>query len=136
MPYRDPSAKRAYQKQYMRQRRAWQKAVKRPAISLVPSDPVSALAAWAREALKVPAGHPLAGSPMELPAFAEAFLAGRLDRARKRALRWPQEWKVGNLCGAGVGLPVRSLAPCDGWRGAIASVSKEKARSYGAKSLR
>ena len=40
----------------------------------VPSDPVGELVAWSRDVLKVPVGHPLAGEPMTLPAFAVDFL--------------------------------------------------------------
>ena len=37
-------------------------------------DPVGELAEWSRQTLKVPPGHPRAGEPMELLAFAESWL--------------------------------------------------------------
>ena len=58
----------------------------------VEADPIGALADWARERLIVPPGHPLAGQPLALPAFAESFLRGAwgvheavLSTARKNA---------------------------------------------------
>ena len=55
-------------------------------------DPVGELASWARQTLKVPAGHPRAGEPMELLAFAESWLRdswgaheSALSTARKNA---------------------------------------------------
>ena len=91
-----------------------------------PADPVGALADWSRDVLRVPPGHPLAGEPMELPPFAVDFLrAGwtahesALCVARKNAKSAVcAVLALGFLCG-----PLRR----DGWRGAIASVSKEKA---------
>ncbi|GEM_PF-2275332 len=91
-----------------------------------PADPVGALAEWAAATLKVPAGHPMAGRPMALPDFAERFLRdgwgaheSALCVARKNAKSAVcAVLALGHLCG-----PLR--AP--GWRGAVASISKEKA---------
>ena len=92
----------------------------------LPDDPVGALASWAAKTLIVPAGHPLAGQPMALPDFAEAFLRegwgaheSALCIARKNAKSAiAAVLALGHLVG-----PLRT----DGWRGAVASVSKEKA---------
>ena len=126
MPYRDAAAKRLYQRQYMaKRRRAAAKAS--PVVSAVqPADPVAALEAWAASSLIVPPGHPLAGQPMVLPPFAVDFLRAGWG-AHESALSVARKngksaicavLALGFLCG-----PLRQ----DGWRGAIASVSKEKA---------
>ena len=52
-----------------------------------PEDPASALAEWSRSRLVVPPGHPNAGRPMELPAFAVEWLREALaDGIREAAL--------------------------------------------------
>ena len=89
-------------------------------------DPVGALAKWSRETLIVPAGHPRSGEPMELPDFAVAWLReswgaheSALSTARKNAKSAiAAVLALGYLVG-----PLRR----PGWRGAIASISKEKA---------
>ena len=91
-----------------------------------PVDPVGDLASWAAATLKVPVGHPLAGRPMALPDFAEAFLRAGWD-AHESALCVARKNAKSAICavlalGHLVG-PLRSA----GWRGAVASVSKEKA---------
>ena len=90
------------------------------------ADPVGALSAWAAEKLIVPAGHPLAGGPMVLPAFAVSWLReswdaheSALSTARKNAKSAIAAiLALGYLCG-----PLRR----PGWRGAIASLDKNKA---------
>ena len=131
MPYRDPNAERMAARERQRRYRARQRAAKPKAPVVVlpgpaPGDPVGELASWAAATLKVPPGHPLAGQPMALPAFAEDFLrAGwgahesALCVARKNAKSAVcAVLALGHLVG-----PLRT----PGWRGAIASVSKEKA---------
>ena len=89
-------------------------------------DPVGALATWARETLIVPPGHPRSGEPMALPEFAIAWMRetwdaheGSLSTARKNSKSAICAVEaLGYLCG-----PLRR----PGWRGGIASVSKEKA---------
>ena len=88
-------------------------------------DPVGELAEWARQTLKVPPGHPRAGEPMELLAFAESWLReswgaheSALSTARKnKKSALAAQLALCFLCG-----PLRR----PGWRGAVASVSKEK----------
>ena len=90
------------------------------------TDPVGALAAWSASTLRVPAGHPLAGEPMTLPPFAVSFLRagwgaheGALCVARKNSKSAIcAVLALGHLCG-----PLRT----PGWRGAVCSVSREKA---------
>ena len=125
MPYKDREARRLYQREYRRRRAAERECARVYAIP-VPDDPVGALAEWAASTLKVPAGHPLAGEPMTLPDFALAFLRegwtaheSALSIARKNAKSAVcAVLALGHLVG-----PLRT----PGWRGAIASVSKEKA---------
>ena len=98
-----------------------------PVVSVIDhADPVSALADWSRESLIVPAGHPRAGKPMELPGFALDWLRASWD-AHESALSTARKnaksaiaavLALAYLCG-----PLRR----PGWRGAIASISKEKA---------
>ena len=88
-------------------------------------DPVGELAEWSRQTLKVPPGHPRAGEPMELLAFAESWLReswgaheSALSTARKnKKSALAAQLALCFLCG-----PLRR----PGWRGAVASVSKEK----------
>ena len=98
-----------------------------PIVALVDhGDPVSALAKWSRSTLIVPPGHHRAGEPMELPDYAVAWLRATwnahesaLSTARKNAKSAIcAVLALGYLCG-----PLRR----PGWRGAIASISKEKA---------
>ena len=113
---------------YMREYRARNRAAKAPSMEAVPvpADPVGALAAWSRDKLRIPPGHRLAGEPMELPDFAVDFLRAGWD-AHESALSTARKnaksaicavLALGHLCG-----PLRR----PGWRGAIASISKEKA---------
>ena len=90
------------------------------------ADPVGALATWARERLIVPAGHPLAGQPMILPDFAERFLRDGWG-AHESALSLGRKNAKSAICAVlALGHLVGPLRK-PGWRGAIASVSKEKA---------
>ena len=90
------------------------------------ADPVAALTTWAAETLVVPAGHPLAGQPMALPAFAVEWLRASwgahesaLSTARKNAKSAiAAVLALGYLVG-----PLRR----PGWRGAVASLDKNKA---------
>ena len=128
MPYRDRTAERLAARDRQRRRRARLKSEARaaPVIDLGNRDAVGELARWAASTLKVPPGHPLAGEPMALPDFAERFLRegwgvheSALCVARKNAKSAICAiLALGHLAG-----PLRTA----GWRGAIASVTKEKA---------
>ena len=98
-----------------------------PVVALIDhADPVGALAAWAAETLIVPAGHPRSGEPMALPDFAVSWLRASWDAHESAMSTGRKNGKsaiaavlaLGFLCG-----PLRR----PGWRGAIASITKEKA---------
>ena len=125
--FTDKASRRVYMRDYRRRKKeAADKLVKEELVYTLPDDPVGALAEWAATTLKVPPGHPLAGQPMVLPDFAVDFLrAGwgaqesALTMARKNAKSAiAAVLALGHLVG-----PLRTA----GWRGAVASVSREKA---------
>ena len=98
-----------------------------PVVAVVDhADPVGALAEWSRTTLIVPPGHPRSGEPLELLPFAVDWLRATwnthesaLSTARKNAKSAiAAVLALGYLVG-----PLRR----PGWRGAIASISKEKA---------
>ena len=97
-----------------------------PIVALDPADPIGVLASWAAETLIVPPGHPRAGEPMALPAFAVEWLRASwgahesaLSTARKNAKSAiAAVLALGYLVG-----PLRR----PGWRGAVASLDKGKA---------
>ena len=130
MPYRDKNAERMANRERQRRYRERQKAKRNAAVVAVPApqpaDPIGALAQWSRETLRVPPGHPLAGQPLALPDYAEAFLRDALS-ARESLLCLGRKnskssctavYLLGRLVG-----PIRM----DGYRAGVASVSKEKA---------
>ena len=128
--YRDETAKRISARERQRKRRARLKAERDRAALMACAapveNPVGALEVWARETLRVPPGHPAAGDPMALPGFAVGFLRDGWG-AHESALSIARKNGKSAICavlalGHLVG-PLRS----PGWRGAIASVSKEKA---------
>ena len=131
MPYKDAVATRLAARERQRRYRERQRAAKAraPVLALpgpAPADPVGELARWAAATLKVPPGHPLAGEAMAFPDFAEDFLRAGWG-AHESALCVARKNAKSAICavlalGHLVG-PLRSV----GWRGAIASVSKEKA---------
>ena len=98
-----------------------------PVVAVVDhADPVGALAEWSRKTLIVPPGHHRAGEPMALPEFAVDWLRASWD-AHESALSTARKnaksaiaaiLALGYLCG-----PLRR----PGWRGAIASINKQKA---------
>ena len=125
MAYKDPAARRLANREAQRRYRAKRKTATVLAFR-PPADPVGALVDWSRDVLRVPPGHPRAGQPMELPPFAVDFVrAGwgahesALALARKNA-------KSAIVAVLALGYLVGPLRVA-GWRGAVASVSKEKA---------
>ena len=133
MPYADPTASRLAARDRQRRHRAKRRReAARAAVLAFPTAPerhpgqVAELAEWAAATLKVPPGHPLAGQPMILPDFAERFLRdGWL--AHESACTMGRKNSKSAICailalGHLVG-PLRT----PGWRGAVASVTKEKA---------
>ena len=130
MPYRDATASRLAARERKRRQRARAKAaaVVTP-LAVAPvalADPVGDLATWAAATLRVPAGHPLAGHPMALPGFAVDFLRDGWD-AHESALTMGRKNAKSAVCAVlALGFLIGPLR-MPGWRGAIASVSKEKA---------
>ena len=127
MPYRDPTAAKLAARERMRRMRARKReAAKIEATVTPPDDPVAALAAWSRDVLRVPAGHPLAGEPMELPAFAVDFLRSSWAAHESALCMGRKNAKSAIAAVLALGFLAGPLKQ-PGWRGAIASVSKEKA---------
>ena len=129
-PYKDPAAQRLANRERQRRYRERQREKSRRAEILtlpVPAaDPVGALTAWSGSTLKVPAGHPLAGLPMALPGFAVDFLRAGWN-AHESALCIARKNAKSAICAVlALGFLVGPLRQ-SGWRGAVASVSKEKA---------
>ena len=129
MPYKDPVAAKLANRERQRRYRVRQRAKQRSASVLafpVPADPVGELVRWSREALRVPIGHPAAGKPMELPDFAVDFLRAGWT-AHESALAIARKNAKSAICAVlALGYLVGPLRQ-PGWRGAVASVSKEKA---------
>ena len=129
-----PFDKKAYQRGYMRRVRAKARAEAQNEEQVTVArqrevsgaDPVDALAKWARRVLRVPAGHPLAGQPMEIPSFGVDFLRDALQH-RESALIVARKNAKSAVCA--IYLLARMCGPLfvPGWRGAVASVNKEKA---------
>ena len=90
------------------------------------ADPVGALAQWSRETLIVPAGHPLAGGPMGLADFAVKWLKDSWDAHESALSTARKNAKSAIAAVLALGYLVGPLRR-PGWRGAIASISKEKA---------
>ena len=110
----------------------WVAALDERAGPRVPADapgPVqaAALGEWAAAALVVPAGHPRAGEPMALPAFASAWLGGALGDHRTALLSTARKNAKSAICAVlALGMlsgPLRR----DGARIAIASLNAAKA---------
>ena len=133
MPYKDPVAARLASRERQRRYRVRVKAAKAaaavttpPVAPVVLSDPVGDLATWAAATLRVPPGHPLAGQPMALPPFAVDFLRNGWD-AHESALTMARKNAKSAVCAVlALGYLIGPLR-ATGWRGAIASLSKEKA---------
>ena len=128
--YRDDTARRIAARERQRRRRARLKAEAERAevLAFAPAaaDPVGELATWAAATLKVPPGHPAAGQAMALPDFALAFLRDGWG-AHESALSIARKNAKSAICAVlALGCLIGPLR-VSGWRGAIASVSKEKA---------
>ena len=90
------------------------------------ADPVGVLAAWARDTLIVPAGHPRSGEPMALMPFAVNWLRASWDAHESALSTARKNAKSAIAAILALGYLVGPLRR-PGWRGAIASISKEKA---------
>ena len=127
MPYADPSAKRIYQRQLMRERRAAAKLARTASEPVDwPDDPAGAVAAWSRDVLRVPAGHPRAGEPMELPDYGVRFLRDALTHDESALLIARKNGKSAVIA---IYLLARLVGPLRtlGYRAGVCSVNREKA---------
>ena len=98
-----------------------------PAVAVVAhSDPVAALATWAAETLVVPPGHPRAGEPMALPDFARDWLRASWDAHESALSTARKNAKSAIAAVLALGYLVGPLRR-PGWRGAVASLDKNKA---------
>ena len=129
-----PFDKKAYQRGYMRRRRAKARgeAHQESRVTLsrqreaVGADEVDKLCAWARRVLRVPAGHPLAGQPMEVPDFGADFLRDALRHRESLLCLGRKNAKSAIVAVYLLGRLVGPIA-IDGWRGGVCSVNREKA---------
>ena len=90
------------------------------------ADPVGVLATWAAATLVVPPGHPLSGRPMVLPPFAVAWLRESWDAHESALSTARKNAKSAIAAVMALGFLVGPLRR-PGWRGAIASLDKNKA---------
>ena len=133
MPYKDPHAHRLANRERQRRHRAKRKReAARAAVLAFPTaterhpGQVAELAEWAAATLIVPPGHPLAGQPMALPDFAVDFLQDAWC-AHESALTMGRKNAKSAICAVlALGHLVGPLRT-PGWRGAVASINKEKA---------
>ena len=118
----------AYMKQFMRQKRAKQKAAKAtaPALGPAPVDPIGALAQWAEETLKIPAGHENAGQAMILPDYGLSFLRDAVQSREALLSVGRKNAKSAIIAVLILGYLVGPLRQ-DGFRVGIGSISKLKA---------
>ena len=114
---------------YMKSYRAKKKAESMPVVtvSTIPADPadqIRILSEWAKAHLIIPAGHPLAGEPMVIPDFGQDFLVDALSH-RESLLCMARKNAKSAICAIlALGYLVGPLRQ-KGWRGAVASLSKE-----------
>ena len=107
--------------------RAHQLDARPPVVAVIDhADPVGVLATWAREKLIVPPGHPRAGEPMELADWAVSWMRATWDAYEAALSTARKNAKSAIAAIEALGFLVGPLRR-PGWRGAIASVSKEKA---------
>ena len=98
-----------------------------PVVAVVDhADPVGALAEWSRKTLIVPPGHPRSGEPLELMPFAVDWLRATWDAHESALSTARKNAKSAIAAVLALGYLVGPLRR-PGWRGAIASISKEKA---------
>lgn len=93
-----------------------------------PADPAGALCDWARDTLIVPPGHPNAGARLELPPYLLAFFKDALAEGCTESLNCVAR-KNGKSAAVAVLVLGYLVGPLrrEGWRCALASLSREKA---------
>ena len=113
---------------YRRARRRRQEEEVANVLEFDHGDPIDRLLAWSRNTLRVPAGHRLAGEPMEVPAYALQFLrdataAGVRESLLTMARKNAKSAIVAVLLLGFLAGPLRR----PGWRAGVVSVNKAKA---------
>ena len=93
-----------------------------------PKNPAKSLADWCADTLRVPPGHPQAGSPMAMPGFGRRFFADALRPEISESLLCVAR-KNGKSALVAEYLLARLAGPLrtDGYRAGVVSVSREKA---------
>ena len=125
--YASATARKRAQRARDRAARSYQIDARPAVVAVVDhADPVGALAAWASEKLIVPPGHHRAGQPMALPDFAVDWLRATWDAHESALSTARKNAKSAIAAVLALGYLVGPLRR-PGWRGAIASISKEKA---------
>ena len=132
MPLKPGAAKKAYHAAYMRQRRAAAKQAKAKAALVGSSntgpstDVIGDFCRWCEQTLKIPPGHPAAGSPLVIPDFGSDFLKDAM-RHRYSLLSMSRKNAKSSLIAAY--LLGRLLCPAlfiEGYRAGVVSVNREK----------
>ena len=114
---------------YMREYRARKKAESAPPSPRRRKPPVDAAGAfvrWCSRKLKVPPGHPRAGRPFTLPDYGRAFIADALTH-RESLLCLGRKNAKSAIVAAYLLARLAGPLRVDGYRGGVASLSKEKA---------
>ena len=127
MPYKDPNAQRLAMREVMRKRRKASRDARTLAAPVDwPDDPAGAVAAWSRDVLRVPYGHPRAGEPMALPEYGVRFLRDALTHSESALLVARKNAKSAIVA---VYLLARLVGPLrtPGYRAGVVSVNREKA---------
>ena len=123
-------ARLATREGHQKRRDVAKEAAKSPLVSWpdIPSNPAGALADWALANLRVPPGHPNAGARLELPEYLVAFFRDALAPGCAESLNCVAR-KNGKSAGTAVLVLGFLVGPLrrDGWRCALASLSREKA---------
>ncbi len=122
MPKRDRAA-------YMRGYRARKKAEATPPpprLGKFPTDAPEAFASWCEKKLRVPPGHPRAGEPFTLPDYGRAFIADALTH-RESLLCLGRKNAKSAIVGAYLLARLAGPLRFEGYRGGVASLTKEKA---------
>ena len=91
-----------------------------------PVNAIEELAEWSRLNLVVPPGHPASGEPLILPDFAKTFLVDALSHSESLLCMARKNAKSAICAVLALGFLVGPLRQ-RGWRGAVCSVSKDKA---------
>ena len=91
-------------------------------------DPAAAVIGWARDSLRIPAGHPRAGQPFELPDYLadvirDIYRPGVREVLLLIARKNAKSAAIAVVLLAHLAGPLRRF----GWRAGVASISKEKA---------